>query len=91
MFEHARYLDQFFEQQLRKWLPSYTIGRTVASELNGLSATGSSSSGNGTSTSAAAAMAALRGGVAGDTQTFGDGSVVIGMKRSRISAPDACD
>lgn len=30
VFGHARYLDQFFEQQLRKWLPQYTLGLTMA-------------------------------------------------------------
>lgn len=83
MFTHARYLDQFFEEQLRKWLPSYTIGRTAAHELK------CSSSGGGSRTS----MAASRSGSgAADAQSFGDGSVVIGsVKRMRTSAPDACD
>lgn len=80
MFSHALYLDQFFEQQLRKWLPAYTIGQTVAAAAAAVAASAD------IGTSASAAVAALRGGADGDTQTFGDGSVVIGMKRSRPNA-----
>lgn len=35
VFGHARYLDQFFEQQLRKWLPQYTLGLTMGASVSG--------------------------------------------------------
>lgn len=52
------------------------------------SATGGSDigGGGGIGSSASAAVAALRGGADGDTQPFGDGSVVIGVKRARPSS-----
>lgn len=83
MFGHARYLDQFFEQQLRKWLPSYTIGLTVgAGELTG-GATGHSTSNSNSGDHNNGAAQQLQRSQHQQQQTFGDGSVVIGLKRPR--------